>query len=791
MIRMESISLKMILRSWWRNRLFSTISLISLAIGIACTNMLISYVIYESGIESGNPNSSNIVYMSQDSPMTSGQRVSFIVGDIPAQIKDRYPEVDDYLRLGMSDCSAVCIEDKQYGSLSILNADPSLPKFFPYRVIMGDLNRAITEPNCIALTERIAKRLFNTESPIGKSFTVKLSNNNRSINYEVTAVIEEYPQAILKFDAITGTGSEYYGGITMLLVNGKFDIDGFADKLKADKIPTLQGNIGRYYFNNLQESYFQQDSYTQESIPYIHRNQKELLYIGLLSAILILAIGCFNYANLNLSRVIKQMRMIYTQRVMGASNIEIHRQLFLDTFLMVVAAFMLSLLITLDLLPTFNQTVSGRITISFFFSGKVLPVIMLLVLFLSIVPSLYMSHKINSLSHSDYRLMSAGKGKQGIISILSIAQFAIAIGLLFATITAHRQLNLTKFNGNRYRGLIEVWDWSGKYLDRFANEIERLPQIKEWCLSKSSVINFSMRQIIMRDENDNELYYSLAEYGGDSRMLDILRVDIKSGMSVDEAMIRFNRPVYINQRYAELMIPKGENPVGKPVRMFDADFGAMEKNDSPTAMIAGIVENLYTGTLRQEVYPSLSFISNEAPYYVMHIRLDDNSLGEELKLLKESWDRVCPEAQFTYQDVYSSFMAANRKTTELAGLLTMYSMISLLLTAFGLFGISLYAVEQRTKEIGIRKVNGARTIEVMILLNSRFIKWSAIAFCIAAPITWLALSEWLENFVYRVQISPLICLLSGLIVLLIIVLTVSWHSYRAAASDPVKALRSE
>lgn len=791
MIRMESISLKLILRSWWRNRLFSTISLLSLAIGIACTNMLISYVIYESGIESGNPNSSNIVYMSQDSPMTSGQRVSFIVGDIPAQIKDRYPEVDDYLRLGISDYSSIKIGDKEYGPLSILNADQSLPGFFPYRVVDGDLSRALTEPNCIALTERIAKQLFNNESPIGKRLSAKQSSDNKSISYEVTAVVEEYPQAILKFDAITATGSEYYGGITMLLVNEMFDIDSFADKLKSDNIPTLQGNIGRYYFNNLQESYFQQDTYTQESIPYIHRNQKELLYIGLLSAILILTIGCFNYANLNLSRVIKQVRMIYTQRVMGASNIEIHRQLFLDTFLMVVVAFMLSLLITLDLLPTFNQTVSGRITIGFFFSGKVLPVIMIFVLLLSIIPSLYMSHKINTLSHSDYRSISTGKGKQGIISTLSIVQFAISIGLLFATMTVHRQLNLTKVNGNRYRGLVEVLDWSGKYLERFANEIERHPQIKEWCLSKSAMINFSMRQIILRDENDNELYYSLAEYGGDNRMLDILRIDIISGMSVDEAMERFNRPVYINQRYAELMIPEGENPVGKPVRMYDTDFGAMEKIDSPTATIAGIVENIYTGTLRQEVYPSLSFISNEGPYYVMHIRLDENSLGDELKLLKECWESACPEAPFTCQDVYSDFMADNRKTTELADLLTMYSMISLLLTAFGLFGISLYAVEQRTKEIGIRKVNGATTIGVMVLLNSRFIKWSAIAFCIAAPITWLALSAWLESFVYRVQISPLICLLSGVIVLLIIVLTVSWHSYRAAAGDPVKALRSE
>lgn len=399
---MESISLKLIFRSWWRNKTFAVISLLSLAAGITCTNLLISYVIYESRIEAHNPNKSHIIYMAQDSPLTSGEKVSFIKGKIPVQLKDQYPEVEDYLRLNIENAASITIGEKRFDPISIVRADPSFPRFFPYKVMAGDINKALTQPNAIALTEYQAKIFFGNEDPIGKTFSAKYAYENETITYEVAAVIKEYPQSFLKFNALAGTTSQFNGGPTLLLVNDLFNIDTFTQKLKDDKVPTFNGT-GQYYFYTLQESYFQEQTYTQEYIPYIHRNQKDLLYVGLFSAILILVIACFNYANLSFSRILQQVKMIYTQKVMGASAGQIHRQLFLDTFLTVLIAFFLSLLLTLDFLPAFNRIVSGRISLGFFFSGQVLPVIVALILALSIIPSLYMSHKINSLSHSEYK----------------------------------------------------------------------------------------------------------------------------------------------------------------------------------------------------------------------------------------------------------------------------------------------------------------------------------------------------------------------------------------------------
>lgn len=229
---MESISLKLIFRSWWRNKTFAVISLLSLAAGITCTNLLISYVIYESRIEAHNPNKSHIIYMAQDSPLTSGEKVSFIKGKIPVQLKDQYPEVEDYLRLNIENAASITIGEKHFDPISIVRADPSFPRFFPYKVVAGDINKALTQPNAIALTEYQAKIFFGNEDPIGKTFSAKYTYENETITYEVAAVIKEYPQSFLKFNALAGTTSQFNGGPTLLLVNDLFNIDTFTQKLR-------------------------------------------------------------------------------------------------------------------------------------------------------------------------------------------------------------------------------------------------------------------------------------------------------------------------------------------------------------------------------------------------------------------------------------------------------------------------------------------------------------------------------------------------------------------------------
>lgn len=836
---MKIISFKLIFRSWRRNKVFTVISLLSLAIGIACTNLLTAYVIHEFTIEASNPEKDRIVYMAQDSPMTSGEKVSYIVGDIPVSLTQDYPEIEDHLRLNVEESRYTLVNGNRFAPLTLVTADPSFPRFFPYKVLYGNLEEALSEPHKIALTESCARRLFGWESPLGQTIVLRppydepagneggnspeASGNSPSDNpqgdshvntdgpdtgksggrqktadisrypaYQVVAVLEDRPQSFLSFDGLTANTLPFHGGVSLLRTTPAFDAEAFARKIRDDGVPTLQNDLGRYYFYSLQESYFQ--SYPQESISYIPRNNKTLVYAGLASALLILLIACFNYVNLSFSRLLQQVRMIHIQQCMGASRADINRQVFADTFLTVIASFLLSLLITHDLLPLFNRIVSGRMEASFFFSGQVLPVIGSFILLFSLVPAGYMSRRIAGLSQSGYRTFFTGNKKQRIVTALTVAQFGISIGLLFATFVVRGQLNLIRQGGEGYRGLIEIGEWNGRYrssMELFARELRRYPEIGEITLTKGSILFFGLRQLVIRDDDGHEQYYSLGQFGGDTTLLHTLRLPVLQGLSPTRALAAYHSPVYINRQYARIMIPPGENPVGKPLRLYDSDFAQMEKAEETPTVIAGIVENLYTQTMEKEVIPALTYLFDQGPYDYILIRLPGKDRQKAIDRVREVAAQIYPDEYLTYEDVYATYLSYNRKTLEFAGLLLMYSLISLLLTASGLFGMALYAIEQRTKEIGIRKVNGATTFEIMYLLTRRFIGWVAIAWAVAIPVTWYILTEWLAHFAYRTHITFGIALTSGLLVAAVTLLTVSWHSYRAASTDPVRVLRRE
>lgn len=799
---MKAISLKLVLRNWRHNKTFAVISILSLAIGIACTNLLVAYVIYEYNVEGDNPKKERIYYMAQDSPMTTGERISYVVGDIPPLLKEKYAEIEDYLRFNTEDIKYTLINNVRQEPILIVTTDPSFSRFFPYEVLEGDLNEALTKPNLLALSESCARKLFGKTNALGKLVTFgsqreglgpKPNAQSGMLTYQVAAVLKDRTHPFVTFDALTRNPDDFNGGTTLLLTNRPLDTKAFPLQLRKDKVPTLQMEKGQYYFHSLQDSYFQDKIYTMETIPYFNRSQRTLTYVGLISAILILLIACFNYINLSFSRVLQQIRMIHTQKLMGATTIEINGQLFTDTFLTVLIAFLLSLLITHDLLPVFNRIVSSQMPGSFFFSGEVLPAIAAFILLLSLIPAIYVSRKIAGLSQSGYQLFFTGNRKRRIVTTLSIAQFVISIGLVFATLTVRAQLNLTEQRGERFRNLIEMGGWTGNIdYKALGKALKDRPQIQEIALSQSSVQFFGLRQLVIQNEDGSETYTSMGQFSGGRDFLKVMRLNVLEGLSVDQALERYQNPVYVNKAYAERLLPKGENPVGKPVTLYYKDYTRTGQTEETPSIIAGIIDNMYTGTMEKEVYPCITYITETgAPAPFIQIRLDESHKKESLAYIREVWEKMNPDTYFTYTDTYGYFMEQNKKTIEFARLLMMYSLISLLLTIFGLFGMALYATEQRTKEIGIRKVNGATTWQIMRMLNGQFIGWITIAFVIAIPVTWLLLNHWLEGFAYRVDILLSNCLIGGLSVLAVTLLTVSWHSYKAASRNPVKALRSE
>ena len=799
---MKTVAFKLVFRSWWRNKTFSVISIVSLAIGIACTNLLAVFVIHEYNLEADNPNRETIYMMDQDSPIQPGERVCFTAGGIANEIKEKYPEIIDHVCLNNIGMDYIKVNNTRFNPIIIMIAEASFPHFFPYKVLYGDLNEVLTQPNKIALSEKCARKYFGKENPIGQTIITgenyamtRIQENeegNNETTYQIAAVLKSREQSYIDFDAVIGNDGPLPGGVCLFMTNRPIDTKKFAEKIHKDGIQTFVPN-GKCSLYTLQESYFKK--YTQESYFFMTSRQKTLLYVGLISAILILLIACFNYINLNFSRLLQQVRMIHTEKLMGATKNDINRQLFIDTFLTVMVAFLLSLLITHDLIPIFNSITSGKIETSFFFNRQALPVITLFILLLSIIPSVYISRKISKLSASGYREFFTGNKKRRIVTALSIAQYTVSIGLIIATLTVNNQLHFIQNKAEGYHGLIEVGNWGAdnSYLPAFAREIRKIPGVENVTLTGGPLLNMGITPVDIKNQNGSESHYMKAQYMGGRDFLRTLKIDIIQGVEPDKALGQFQSPAYITRKYADLLIPPGENPVGQLLSKYDKDSKEYEKDSNhPKVVVAGIVENMFANSLEEDVFPSIIYIGqdDDKRYAFAEIKVD-RERQQTIATIKEVWEKMNPGKYFTFQDVYKEFMQRNRRTSELAELMIMYSLISIFLTCFGLFGMALYATEQRTKEIGIRKVNGASTLGIMLLLNKQFIGWIGIAFVIAIPIAWLFLNRWLEQFPYHTDMSVFHFLLGGITVLFITLLTVSWHTYNAASGNPVNVLKSE
>jgi len=750
-------------------------------------------VIHEYNIEAGNPQRDHIYCLVQDSPFQSGDKVFYASGEAASMISDRYPEVEDYLCLNTMGVSQITVGETIYDPITVMMASASFPHFFPYQAVTGNLEEALTEPGKIALTEASARRFFGKENPIGQSMYFSHSPE-RGTDYQVVAVIREYDQSVLTFDAITAINPKY-GGTAFLMMNQSIDPEEFALRFEKNNIPVYKEN-GRYYLCSLQDNFFYGE-YKAQSLFHLRKQNKLTLDIGLLSALLILLIACFNYINLNFSRLLQQVKMIHVQKLMGASRLDINKQLFFDIFLTVLCGFVLSLLIMYDLIPVFNRILSTQLKASFFFSAQVLPLLIGLVLVLSFVPALYISRKMAVLSRQRYMDLTGGKKRKGIIPILSVVQFTISIALIIATLTVNDQIGVIRRGGEAYRGLIEIYNQTGNTntMKSFVEELRTHPDLGEISTTDLSLIGYSLGQLVITGADGSETSLTMAEYGGVG-FLTAFHIEILQGMQPEEAIRNYPRSAYVNQRFADIVVAEGENPVGKPLKSYAKDYAFSNNEDgsrdNPNTVIAGVVRDFFNGSLETEIPPAIIHIRDEigSSNNFVYFRLDDNH-PDRLSKVKQIWEKHNPGVLFPYENVYDDFLAFNQKALGLSDLLLMYSLISIFLTCFGLFGIALYAARQRTKEIGIRKVNGATNKQIVNLLNKQFLTWIGIAFILAVPVSWVLLNRWLEGFVYRTEISVGVFVVALLAVTGIALLTVSWHSYRAASGNPVHALRDE
>lgn len=790
---MKNISFKLIFRSWWRNKTFTVISILSLAVGIACTNLLAAFVIHEYNIEANNPGRDRIV-VAKRTFVDNGIENYTIHPPVISQLLIHVPELESACTVKYCFTVSHCkVGETFFTDFNVLDVDSTFYRFFPQKVIKGSLEDALVGPDRIVLTDSFAKRLFGNSDPIGQTLQIyfrpftRIMKEDGLVTFTVSAVVKEDNQAANRFDALFM--AQPNAATVYFMLKNNISIADLQAKTKDLVLPSAsgRGSALKYTFHSMQAACLDQATGLTTLLKNPNRN---LLWIALFSAILILAIACFNYVNLSFSRVFKQLYSLHVQKLMGANPRQLSMQLFADTFMTVGLGFLIAQLIQFDLLGVMSRIMSIRIPASFLYSSQVLPITFGFILLLGCIPALYMSWRLPEMSISSYNNFYRGKARRQIIAALAVIQFAISFVLIIGSFTLRQQLALLYDKTENYR---DVYTFTiggqGAYttLMRPLKECAVLiPGVQAATVTRQSY-PFEVRM-----ENGSYIEYCTMD-NGDEDMMEVMNHKLLQGLPWKEALAQFPNPVYLNRTWAEILFPDGDIPIGHSIKEYEPKLGENHYFKGTDHMIAGVVEDYYWIHVTNSLEASIGkgIISYTKDDYYLTVRIDPGYASSAIQRIYAEWNKLHPGEYLEHENLYEKVSNNNKKLFELSDLLMMYSVISILLTCFGLFGIALYAIEQRTKEIGIRKVNGSTTLQIMMLLNRQFISWIGIAFVIAIPVAWWLLNQWMQSFVYRAGFSIRTYFFSLLIVLGITLLTVSWHSYKAASGNPVDALRNE
>jgi putative ABC transport system permease protein len=798
-------------RNLFKNKVFSFINIFGLAVGLTCCMLIAAFLFEELSYDKSGEHANQIYRIGLQITQNGGQadypNVDVAVGD---GIKNTFPEVLASARINRRGDVFVHYEDKQFKEQHIALCDSNFLQMFSIPLVEGDDKTALVAPHSIVITKALAKKYFGDGPALGKMLTVD------GAAFKVSGLIDKVPDNThFHYDgfismtsssyAITGHTWSNIGFYTYLLLNKGED----AKKLEA-KLPPL---ITKYVAPEAQHDMGISLAEAQKSVNswhfylmpvtdiHLHSNTKyeleangdiQYVYIFSALAIFILLLACVNFTNLSTASSAKRSREVGIRKVLGSVKNQLIFQFLVESVLLTCCAMIFALLFAWLLLPYFNQVSGKHISILFFLNYKAIIGAVLLIIFVGLLAGIYPAFFLSS-----FNTISVLKGassntpakRSGLRSGLVVFQFMVSTALIIATFVVYQQLHFMqnkKLGFNKEQVLV-IQDTYG--LDSNQNAF------KQKLLSDSRVVNATISrdapvgnlnmdgtQVYAKEnkanENESEIHTNI--FHVDYDYISTLGMKIISGRYFSKDFGGDSSAVVINEAAVrDLGWKNNETALNKII----VRSGQQEYH------VVGVVQDFNYASAKQKIAPVLMMLGRNNGSIMVKIKTTE--AAGFIADVKKEWNAFNARTPFAYyflDDRFASLYAAEEKTGKI---FTMFAVIAVLIASLGLFGLVAFTTEQRTKEIGIRKVLGASVNQVLVLLSKEFLFLICIAFIISIPITWWAMHSWLSNFAYRINMSWWIFLLSGIIAVAIALITVSFQAIKAALANPVKSLRTE
>ncbi|MCG6189911.1 ABC transporter permease [Maribellus maritimus] len=808
------------LRSLRKNKMFSTINIIGLSVGMMCCILLLLYIRSEFSYDKYHEHVGNLYLVRSENSLPNGDK--FDNPRAPSlytqAFKAEFPEIKQVTRIwpnflenrtlfkvGEGNNEKLLYETNGY------HVDSTFFEMFSYQFLEGNAQTALIDPRSVVLSEQVAEKLFGNEPALNQTVRIGGIDGNGE-SFHVTGVYRDesrrsHIDARYFLPMTSGWVGDYlknysqdFSGnnmfYTYILLNTKANPDELNKKLPAFIQKYAGKDLKKAGFNKKMFLLPVRDIHFFSKIDRIITPTTTTTYLYVLAsiALFILLIACVNFMNLSTAGSAKRGMEVGIRKILGAGKNGLIGQFLGESVLLTLLSLVIAGLLVMLLLPFFNQLSGKSFLISDLFDLRIILAFLAMTLITGLLAGSYPAFYLSVIKPADtikgkfINSLSATGLRKGLV----IFQFVVAIGLVVATMAIWHQM---RFMRNQPLGFAKdqqiVIPLRSKQAQKeyatFRSEILQNNHITGASGTSyyPGIVNASDIAVYLPGESKNNIVTVKTNWVAPDFMKTMEFQMVAGRMFSEEFPGDINSRIVVNEATLRMFSIPVDKAIGQKLN-FNTD-----ENSIGSLEIMGVVRDFHFSDLRQTIEPYAFFLNDSTDFNYIIAHSNTAEINEVLPFLERKWKSLVPDEPFTYtfldEDFESNYVADNRTYH----IVISFTIISILISCLGLFGLVTFATRQRTKEIGVRKVNGARVLEVVTMLNKDFVKWIVIAFVIATPIAWYMMNKWLENFAYRTTLSWWIFALAGVLALGIALLTVSWQSWRAATRNPVEALRYE
>jgi putative ABC transport system permease protein len=796
------------LRILWRSKTFAIINLLSLSLGIMFCLLIFTYIKNETSHDTFHPNRDRIFRVINHYTSTEGgteksslqdhKFVQIFRESIPSLVRaSAFQKAGAWIRL-----------DEKIFHEEIAFVDSTFLEMFHFPLIAGNPATALLDPQSAVITREVADKFFDTKDDdyqkiLGKFLTFPKGDER---NFMVTGVLESIPRtSSLQFSILTPydnnipypESNDFFGNCSIYIELNSREDQATASEAANSLIETHLSDkfdiARKYFFREEYQLFFEfilqplTDIYLNDELFNQYEKKGNIKYAYVLSsiAVLVLIISCINYIMLTTGQAMQRLKEVGMRKVLGAGTRQIVHQFMTEAFLNSLLSLLLAVGLANLFLPVFNQLSQRELTILLFDPTMTL-FMLILVLVITLIIGIFPAISFQKMNPQDIlRSRIHFQGSNRYSSFFVIAQYTLAIILIIATFIILKQLNFlrgkdTGFNRENVVVISLPDDFSDTQVNRLKESLLTFANINGITGSDRNFIAGSSSSVLRRadDQTITTRYLRI-----DPDYIETLEIPLIQGrnLSWDVPADTFNS-VLVNEKFIREM--QWQDPVGMKIPE-DLDE---EKNP----VVVGVVKDFHFDSMEDEIMPLVLHMNpNRNGLWSLFVRINPSNVKESLENIHAAWTTAAPNRPLNYTFLDESLDSQYQSEERWSKIVGYGAGFSILISSLGLLGLTLLIVTRRTKEIGIRKVNGANYMDIFFLIFRAFVVWILLGLILATPISLYTMQKWLQNFAYKTAIDGWAFIAAGIIALVVALLTVGWHTYRAATKNPVEALRYE